>query len=105
MSESEVDRALAAWKSRRMVIAHTVVAEVHAVHGGRIWAVDLAEPELPQAVLAFIDGKPDVVRLRARRSANNAGHRVVPARAIDQAGLLGATLRETRRAAATPMPY
>lgn len=47
MSESEVDRALAAWKSRRMVIAHTVVAEVHAVHGGRVWAVDLAEPELP----------------------------------------------------------
>lgn len=103
MSESEVDRALAAWKSRRMVIAHTVVAEVHAVHGGR--AVDLAEPELPQAVLAFIDGKPDVVQLRARRSANNAGHRVVPASGIDQAGLLGATFRETRRAAATPMPY
>ena len=56
-------------------------------------------------MLAFIDGKPEVVRLRARRSANNAGHRVVPAREIDQAGLLGATLRETRRAAATPMPY
>lgn len=105
MSESEVDRALSAWKSRRMVVAHTVVAEVHAVHGGRIWAVDLAEPELPQAVLAFIDGKPDVVRLRARRSANNAGHRVVPASEIDQAGLLGGTFREARRAAATPMPY
>lgn len=104
-STQEIEAALAAWKARRMVIAHTVVEQVRALHEGRVWAVDLADPELPQAVLTFMHGVPEVVPLKSRRHGKGADWRVVRASLADSWGLLSATVRETRRAAAIPMPY
>lgn len=102
---SDVAVALEAWGARRMVVGHTLVSNVQAVQGARVFAVDVAEPDLPQAALTFVNGEPVIVPIRARRTDNKAGHGVLPARRVDHAGLIAGTVAETRRAAAIPMPY
>lgn len=105
IGETEIERSLLAWQARRMVIAHTIMHTVHAVHGDRVWAVDVADARLQQTVLAFSGGIPRVLRLAARRQAHDADWQVRRAELSESSRLLWKTADEQRQAAAIPMPY
>lgn len=106
-SEAEVAQALARFGADMAVVGHTQVDKVTALHGGRVYAVDVNSNEAAPEVLVFEDGRPRVIDIGVGRQLPDRQRRFRDFRLLDAADrrLLLDACRELRRLSALPHPY
>jgi hypothetical protein len=108
-SKAEMDSVLSLLNARMVVVAHTPVDSVHALHGGRVWAVDVNEPGAASQVLRFERGVPRVVSLDVPRDVERAAPtirtRTLNLFAASDRALLTSMRAEFRRLSELPHPF
>ena len=67
-----IERTLAHFDARQIVVAHTLVETVHPMYEGRVYAVDVNHDEARPQVLLFKDGVPGVLDTGVRRTLHPA---------------------------------
>lgn len=72
-SQTDVDRALAHFGVRTIVVAHTIVDEVKPLFNGNVYAVDLNDNNARQQMLFFEAGKPIIRDISAKRDIPDGG--------------------------------
>lgn len=107
-SRDQVDAALAAFAADRIVVAHTLVERIEALHGDRVYAVDVNSETARPEVLLFEDGRPRVVDIGVPRLiADDTPPALRDMDLSDPAdrAMLGSMYREMRRMSGLPHPY
>lgn len=66
-TSADVERVLAHFGARRIVVAHTVVERIELLHGGRVYAVDVNDNDARQEVLVLEQGVASAVDLAVPR--------------------------------------
>lgn len=107
-TRAQVDAALAAFAADRIVVAHTLVERVEALHDGRVYAVDVNSETARPEVLLFENGRPRVIDIGVPRAiadpAPPALRDIALSNPADRA-MLGSMYREMRRMSGLPHPY
>lgn len=107
-TRAQVDAALAAFAADRIVVAHTLVERVEALHDGRVYAVDVNSETARPEVLLFENGRPRVIDIGVPRAiadpAPPALRDIELSSPADRA-MLGSMYREMRRMSGLPHPY
>lgn len=107
-TQAEVERMLAHFGAREIVVAHTLVDRVKRLYDGRVIAVDVNSDEARPQVLVYEHGNARVVDLGIPRNlgARQATHvREISLFNRNDRQLLLATVQAYRRLAAIPWPY
>jgi len=66
-TEAQVTDVLAHFGADRIVVGHTLVDEVSAVHGGKVWAIDVNSSSARPEALLLRNGEPIVLATSAPR--------------------------------------
>lgn len=105
---TDVDRALAHFAVRRIVVAHTIVEEVKPLFDGKVYAVDVNDNSARQEMLFFEHGNPLIRDIAARRAI--PGNETETSRSFDlfspdDWGVLLSVAESSRYFSRLPYPY
>jgi hypothetical protein len=104
----DIDRTLARFGADQVVVAHTLVERVKALHDGRVMAVDVNDDEARAEVLAYEHGKPRVVDLGLARGLDTRPPTRLREFSLSDAAdreVLYAMIRAYRYLGSIPWPY
>ena len=108
--QAGIDRMLAHFEARQVVVAHTLVETVHPLYEGRVFAVDVNHDAARPQVLVYRGGVPEVVDTGVKRNLASGAGKTTRLREFslfdgDDRRLLAAMYRGVRRISKIPHPY
>lgn len=106
---ADLDGVLKLLGAQTIVVAHTPVDSVHALRGGRVWAVDVNEPGAHSQLLRFDQGVPRAVTLTVQRASERAAPtlrvRTLNLFAKEDRAMVSAMRAKVRQLQELPHPY
>lgn len=104
----EVDRALARFGGKRIVIAHTVVKQISELYDGKVIAVNVNDDASRQQILMFENGAARIMDLNAKRNISageNARSRGFDVLSLRDWSIIASIWQSGQDLSSIPHPY